>query len=340
MRTFLTARLDPHAQARLRQHMQLEPGGWGHTGVKLTPPELAAVVGDAQGLIVEYEQVTEQVLSAATDLKFVLCCRGGPAASVDIQAASDRGIAVLYTPGRNADAVADLTFGLIMTVTRRIAETNLLIKTHQWEQVGWDTHGDAPRKRFTGPQLAGTTLGCVGYGEIGRRVADRARAFGMPVVAYDPTVAASAPKGDVEFMSSLELLLRRVDVVTLHMPPQQTPVLDRRTLSFLRPGSYVINTASGSLIDEMALVDAIVTGRVASAGLDVLQVEPIDRRSPLIELPSVVLTPHIGGASDDVLTTQSRLALEAFESWAFGATPMYIANREVLDNGPVPRWPA
>ncbi|HWC83449.1 MAG TPA: NAD(P)-dependent oxidoreductase [Pseudonocardiaceae bacterium] len=337
MKALLTARLEPAVLETFSRYMEIRPAGWGHTGVKLTPEQLAEQVDGVHALIVEYEHITEAVLARATDLRVILCCRGGPRASVDVECATRHNIPVLYTPGRNADAVADLTFGLIMTVTRRIAQTNFLIKSRRWDSVGWDTHGNAPKKRFTGPQLAGRTLGCVGFGEIGRRVARRAAAFGMAVRAYDPALQQEQGIDGVTLVDSLDELLATSDVVSLHCPPATEPLLDERAIRVLRPGSYLVNTASGSLIDETALAAAVRDGHLAGVGLDVLAEEPIAADSPLLDLDPVVLTPHIGGASDDILRTQSQLALAAFESWAFTLEPSFIVNPSVL-GGETPRW--
>jgi phosphoglycerate dehydrogenase-like enzyme len=337
VKALLTARLEPAVLDTFSSHMDIEPAGWGHTGVKLTPAELAERVAGVHALIVEYEHVTEAVLARATDLRVILCCRGGPRASVDVDCATRHHVPVLYTPGRNADAVADLTFGLVMTVTRQIARTNFLIKSRRWESVGWDTHGNAPKKRFTGPQLAGRTLGCVGFGEIGRRVAIRAAAFGMTVCAYDPALRQGEQIAGVIAVDSLDELLATSDVVSLHCPPAGRPLLDELAVRLMRPGSYLVNTASGSLIDETALAAAVRDGHLAGVGLDVLAQEPIAPDSPLLDLDAVVLTPHIGGASDDILRTQSRLALEAFESWAFTPEPRFILNPSVLGRE-TPRW--
>lgn len=339
MQALVTARLEPRVLETFASYMDVVRAGWGHSGVKLTPEELTERIPGMHALIVEYENITEAVLDSASDLRVILCCRGGPRASIDVAAATRRAIPVLYTPGRNADAVADLTFGLVMAVTRRIAQTNFLIKSRRWDSVGWDTHGNTPTKRFTGPQLAGKTLGCVGYGEIGRRVAARAAAFGMTVRVHDPALPPRQQLDGAEPVASLDTLLATSDVVTLHCPPARQPLIDERAIGLMRPGAYLVNTASGSLVDEEALAEAVRGGHLAGAGLDVLATEPIATDSPLLDLDAVILTPHIGGASDDILRTQSQLALTAFESWAFTPEPRFVANPTVVGRE-VPRWPS
>jgi glyoxylate reductase len=212
--------------------------------------------------------------------------------NVDVTACRERGIRVTNTPGVLDAAVAELTFALMLACARQLVVCDRFVREGGW-RTGWS------RPERLGHDLAGATLGLVGLGRIGRQVASRAEAFGMPVVHHRRTDGLP-----------LDELLRTADVVSLHVPltPETDGLLSRERLALLRDGAILINTARGAIVDEEALVDELVSGRI-SAGLDVFADEP---RVPerLVGLPNVVLTPHIASATEETRAAMTRVLVD------------------------------
>lgn len=263
-------------------------------GRKLSEDEVAALLDDEViGMIAGVEPLTRRVLAGAKNLKVVSRCGIG-LDSVDLAAARELDIAVLNTPDAPSIAVAELTVGLILSQLRRIAEADRQIRSGQW-------------KALMGGLLATRTVGIVGYGRIGRRVARLAHAFGARVLAAD--ALACEPDGVAE-PCSLERLLAESDVVSLHLPPQSDgrPVLDASHFAAMKPGAMLVNAARGGLVDEAALADAIRAGKLAGAALDTFSEEPY--QGPLRELSQVVLTAHMGSYAEESRGIMEREAAE------------------------------
>lgn len=220
--------------------------------------------------------------------------------NIDVAAARDRGIVVTNTPDVLTDSVADFTMGLLLALTRRIAEGDRLVRNGGW--TGWALDF------MLGVELRGRLLGIVGFGRIGRAVADRARAFGMRVIATPPRDGDERPGPGVAF-HSLDDLLAHADVISLHVPllPETRHLIGARELAAMKPGAILLNTARGPVVDEAALVDALRGGRLAGAGLDVYEREP-EVHAGLLGLDNVVLVPHLGSATIETRTAMADLA--------------------------------
>lgn len=252
-------------------------------GRKLGEDEVAGLLGDdVVGMIAGTEPLTRRVLSGARGLKIVSRCGIG-LDSVDLAAAAELGIEVTNTPDAPSAAVAELTLGLMLDQLRRISQADRQIRAGQW-------------KPLMGGLLAARTVGIVGYGRIGRRVARLARAFGARVLAAD---AADVAADGVAEASALEPLLAQADIVTLHMPSQKGAghFLDAQRIGMMKRGAVLVNTARGDLVDEAALALAIRDGRLGGAALDTYEKEPYT--GPLAELPQVVLTAHMGSYAEE-----------------------------------------
>ena len=266
------------------------PGeAWEELGdVELGPLDERRV--DVEALIVAGDTVDESVLDLLPSLRLV-ASYGVGYDNVDVAACRARGVAVTNTPGVLDAATADLTFALILATRRRLVEGDTMVRTGRWA-TSWSA------SPFLGRDLAGSTLGVVGLGRIGSAVAQRARAFDMHVLSVRRT------KGD------LDQLLGAADVVSLHVPLTQetTGLLSRERLALLRDGATLVNTARGGVVDEPALVDELVSGRI-SAGLDVFVNEPHVPEA-LRGLPNVVLTPHIGSATVETRAAMTRIVVE------------------------------
>jgi D-3-phosphoglycerate dehydrogenase / 2-oxoglutarate reductase len=286
------------------------------------PAEIARAVAGHDALIVHGAPVTSEVLDAAP-LRLVCCARGGPV-NVDVAAATERGIPVVNTPGKNAEAVAELTIAFALLLIRAVPRASRLA-----QQGGGFGESVFEGREFFGREAPSLTMGLVGLGHVGREVAWRARALGFTVVGHDPQPPAAL--GGVGLVS-LDTLLERSDVVSLHarLTPQNRHMFSWDAFARMRRGAYFINTARESLVDEAALGRALEEGIVAGAALDVLERTPPGRRHRLLDLPNVLVTPHIGGATAETLARGARRAVAAVADLLAGRTPADVVNPQVL----------
>ena len=242
-----------------------------------------AVLSDCEASVAGSEPYTRRVVEALPSLR-VIARSGVGFDAIDLAACDDAGIVVATTPGVNHHAVAEHTIALLLGVARDFPGRDRRVRENRW-------------KRVASPRVMGTTLGIVGLGRIGRAVATRAVALGMKVLAYDPVPNLEfADQWRVE-LTGLDELLKRSDYVSLHLPvsPETHHLLNEQTFAAMKPGSVLINTSRGVLVDERALCDALKSGHLRGAGLDVFEVEPLPMDSPLLHLDNVLLSCHIAG---------------------------------------------
>ena len=286
------------------------------------PAEIAAAVAGHDALIVHGAPVTSEVLDAAP-LRLVCCARGGPV-NVDVAAATDRGIPVVNTPGKNAEAVAELTIAFALLLIRAVPRANRYLI-----DGGGFAESVFEGREFFGREAPSLTMGLVGLGHVGREVARRARALGFTVLGCDPQPPAALAGVD---LVSLDALLDRSDVISLHarLTPQNRHMFSWDTFTRMRPGSYFINTARESLVDEAALGRALEEGILAGAALDVLERTPPGDRHRLLSMPNVFITPHIGGATTETLARGARRAVAAVADLLAGRVPSDVVNPQVL----------
>lgn len=281
----------------------------GPAGRQPTESELLSLLPGCVGYLAGVEPVSARVLAAAAPMLRAISRNGTGSDSIDLPASKMLGVEILTAAGANARGVAELTLGLLLALARGIVAGNTSVKNGGWE-------------RSAGFELEGRTLGVLGYGNVGRRVAELARGFGMRVIVHDPAlpaastnttttfaaathpVAATSGTGSlppaVSFAASAAEVIRSAQVLTLHCPPAADlrPLLDRLALASMRRGSYVINTARFDLIDEAAVLDALDSGQLAGVALDVFSQEP-PVGSALTAHPRVITTPHIGGFTQE-----------------------------------------
>jgi D-3-phosphoglycerate dehydrogenase len=262
---------------------------------KLTEDEIIELLGNgAIGLIAGIEPLTERVFQSARSLKVISRCGAG-LDSVDLAAAKHHSITVLNTPEAPAQAVAELTMGFILSLLRQINHIDRSVRKSEWP-------------RTQGRLLAAQTVGIIGLGHIGRRVARLCQAFEATVIAHDPY--ASQVPADIRLLP-LEQLLATADIITLHLPysPDTRHLLNAKAFAAMKPEAIVIPAARGGLVDESALADALKTGRLAAAALDVFEQEPY--QGPLVELNNVTLTSHVGSLARE---SRQRMEIEAAEN--------------------------
>lgn len=284
-------------------------------------------------LVVQGAPVTDTVLDAAPSLRLVCVARGGPV-NVDVEAATQRGIPVVITPGKNAQAVAELTMGFIIMLARRMPAIARYLEGGG--ELARDNYEGA---KWFGHDLEGRILGIVGFGQIGRRVAALGVAFGMRVLVHDPFVAAELiERAGVAPAANLAVLLAEADVVTLHAraTKENRGLIGREQLASMKPGTFFVNTSRDTLVDEDALYDALASGRLAGAALDLvrppdLSIPPeLGRRHRLLDHPNVVLAPHVAGATYETLLHGGEMAAAEIERLIEGIPLVNVANRTAL----------
>ena len=270
----------------------------------------------ADVLVVESDSVRGPVFDLP--LRLIASTRGDPN-NVDIAGATAAGIPVLNTPGRNADAVAELAVALLFAATRGVVPADRDVREGQIYR-----DGKIPYQRYRAWELAGKTVGLVGLGAVGRALRWRLRGLGMDVLAYDPYAADAT--------SSFDDLLARADVISVHAPvtEETTGMIGADAFAKMRDGVVFLNTARAKIHDTDALVAALASGKVAAAGLDHFEGEFLAPDHPLTSFPQVVLTPHIGGATYDTESNHTRTIAEDLCRLLAGARPLHIVNPEVL----------
>ncbi|WAC90006.1 phosphoglycerate dehydrogenase [Mycobacterium sp. Aquia_213] len=263
--------------------------------------KLLAAVPEADALLVRSATTVDaEVLAAAPKLKIV--ARAGVGLdNVDVDAATERGVLVVNAPTSNIHSAAEHALALLLSAARQVPAADATLREHTWK-----------RSKFNGTEIFGKTVGIVGLGRIGQLVAARIEAFGTHIVAYDPYVSpARAAQLGIELLA-LDELLARADFISVHLPktPETAGLIDKEALAKTKPGVIIVNAARGGLVDEAALAEAIGSGHVRAAGLDVFSTEPCTD-SPLFELPEVVVTPHLGASTSEA---QDRAGTDVAES--------------------------
>jgi D-3-phosphoglycerate dehydrogenase / 2-oxoglutarate reductase len=287
------------------------------------PAEVAAAVPGHDVIVVHGAPVTAEVLDAAP-LRLVCCARGGPV-NVDVTAATRRGIPVANAPGRNAEAVAELTVAFAVLLIRNVpASSRYLMNGGQLAASTFEG------REFFGREAASMTLGLAGLGHVGRDVAFRARALGFTVLAYDPVPPPAIPAGVT--MVSFDALLAQSDIVSVHAraTPGNRHLFGAAQFARMRPGALFINTARESLVDEDALGRALASGHLAGAALDVVEAPAGGGRHPLLDLPGVIITPHIGGATHETLRRGAGAAAIEVSRLIAGEAPIHLVNPEIF----------
>ncbi|RLI46760.1 hypothetical protein DRO64_00440 [Candidatus Bathyarchaeota archaeon] len=290
-----------------------------------TPEDLIKHMKNVEVLIVHLAPITKEVMEASGKLRVVGCMRGGPV-NIDIDAATMLGIPVLRAPGRNAEAVADYTIGLIIAHVRNIVRACTLLKQGIWRDEFYFYEE-------CGFELENKVLGIVGFGKVGREVAKRAKALQMRILAYDPYVSPNLMKSLGVEPTTLEKLLEESDVVTLHvrLTDETRHMIGERELKRMKPTAILVNTSRGEIVDEKALIKALNEGWIAGAALDVFEKEPLPPDHPFLKMDNVTITPHIAGASKEVVKRSVIMIAEDVKRLLKGEKPLYCVNPEVLE---------
>lgn len=324
MNIFFTAEYNETYVKPLEKVGKITFDGWAKGFPKMEEKEFIRKSKDADIIITSYDDVTRNVIESAHHLKLIACTRSTPV-NVDMEAAREKGIPVIYTPGRNSDATAELTIGLMLSIARKIPMAYMALKEGKFTgedtskkdvkqglkpDVIWDMKADSPYMVFKGCELKDKTLGIIGYGSIGKRVGTIARAFGMRLLIFDPYIGeVDVERVDIKKAKTLDEVMEHSDFITCHMKvnKQTTGIINKERIALMKKTAYFINCSRGAILQEDAIIEALREKRIAGAAFDVYASEPLAKNHPYIkELDNVVITPHIAGATDDVLVNHTK----------------------------------
>lgn len=332
MRILITAQFDAASRALLAPFGEVIYEGFGDKMRLLAGKRLAERLQGVSVFVTEVDQLRAPVLAQTDSLQAVACCRGDPL-NIDLDECTARGIPVLYAPGRNAAAVAELTLCFMLMLSRRILPALSLLH----EGAGGLATMAQSFFELKGEELWDKTVGLIGLGDVGRAVAARLVPFGARVVAFDPYVSSERMAEVNVTKEPLEQLLRDSDFISLHaaLTPETRGMLGANQIAQMKGSAYLINTARGALVDEQALAQALREKQIAGAAIDVFTDEPPPPDHPLLHLENVIATPHLGGNTAQVVNHQSRLITQDLIALLEGRRPQHVANPEVLK---VFRW--
>lgn len=328
MKALLTAEVSAEAR-ELEALMDVVYAGWYKDQVILTEDEMTDLVSknSVDVIITSYDPITRKIIDASPNLKLVVCTRANPV-NVDVKYAREKGIKISYAPERNSTCTAEYTVAMMLSITRKIPIAYAALKNGKHtsnvklnpddktikglrRDVTWSLGVDTPYVLYKGNQMHGKTLGVVGYGSIGRRVADICRAFGMKIMAYDPYVAGKSVP-DVVFTSTLEELARQADILTVHCKdtPDTYHLINESIFKCMKKSAFFINTSRGALVDENALIQVLLNHDIAGAALDVFDSEPIAIDHPFItKCDNIIITPHLAGATYEAIENHTKQLL-------------------------------
>ena len=309
----VTARSFGRAAPELRVELEEAVGEvrYNQTGRPLNADELREALVDVDGVIAGTDRFDATCIAAAPRLR-VIARHGVGTDNVDLDAAAEHGVVVTNTPAANADAVAELALGLILALARRIPEGDRLVRGGGWQALG-------------GIQLARRTVGILGLGQVGSRLAKRLAVLDCEVIAHDPEVSHDQARACGARLSSQATVVGAADFLSLHVPgtPETRGIVDAALLSSMKHGAFLVNTARGDLIVEDDLRAALDSGQLGGAALDSLREEPPPPGHPLVGRPDVILTPHVGAQTDEAARAMGRMALDDLLAVLRGAEPRH-----------------
>lgn len=287
----------------------------------IQPPDYVFdMARDAEVFITQFCTVTRKLIDHCPRLKIIGVLRAG-CENVNVDYASEKGILVMNTPGRNADAVADYTIGMMIAEVRNIAKGHMALKNGHWVR-------QYPNSSYI-PDISGKTVGLIGFGQIGRKVARRLKGFDVRIFCYDPYVDVFPEEIEA---CSLETLMHTADFISIHVrsTPETAKLVSKEMIALMKSTAYLINTSRPTLIDTDALVAALQDKRIAGAAIDVFDTEPPGKDNPLVRLENITITPHMAGGSRDAFhLSPNKLALEMVKLWQADQTPRTIVNQDL-----------
>ncbi|MFX1417928.1 MAG: NAD(P)-dependent oxidoreductase [Promethearchaeota archaeon] len=330
MKALITANVTDDCLIELEKLMEITYEPWRETGIiYFDVKELVEKLKDYDIFITEADDLKKGDLYENTNLKLIISCRGDPF-NINLKAATKNNIPILYTPLRNVDAVAELTIGLMLMLARKMHYVDRTIHSDDFEITDFEDYVDYLNK-FQGIELKGKTVGIIGLGQIGKRVADRLKPFGVHFLIYDPYVMEDIIKVYGERVE-IDNLMKRSDFITIHAiaTDENQNLISEDRILMMKKTAFLINTSKGSIIDYDSLRKALEEEKIGGTALDVFPLEPIDEDNEFVELKNAIISPHIGGNTEEVVERQSEIILKDIKSWLNGEKPQNIMNPEVF----------
>ncbi|MHA1233555.1 MAG: NAD(P)-dependent oxidoreductase [Promethearchaeota archaeon] len=331
MKAFITASITDEVLEELGKRMEVTYESWRDTGnIYFDIKEMIEKLRDYDVFITVADDLKKAELFEQTNLKLIASCRGDPF-NINLDAATKKKIPIIYTPNRNVVAVAELTVGLIISMARNLTKLDRFLHSEDFEIIEFEDWINCYNK-YMGGELENKTIGIVGFGQIGQRVAERLKPFGVKFLIYDPYVSEEMIK-DYGDKTDLNFLMKESDFITLHAvaTEENDNLIDKERIKMMKNSGYLINLAKGSLVDYDYLYEALKKNDIAGAALDVFPLEPIDEDNEFLELDNVIVLPHIGGNTTEVVNRQSKMLLKDINIWLNNGIPSHVLNPEVFE---------
>ncbi|MBY9015678.1 MAG: class II aldolase/adducin family protein [Candidatus Lokiarchaeota archaeon] len=330
MKAFITASITDEVIEELQKKMEVTYESWRDTGnIYFDIKELVEKLSDYDVFITEADDLKKAELFEQTNLKLIASCRGDPF-NINLDAATKNNIPIIYTPNRNVVAVAELTVGLIISMARNLTKLERFLHSEDFEIIEFEDWINCYNK-FMGSELESKTIGIVGFGQIGQRVAERLKPFGVKFLIYDPYVSEEMVEeyGD---KTDIDFLMKESDFITLHAvaTDENDNLINEARIKMMKSSGYLINMAKGSLVDYDYLYGALKKNEIAGAALDVFPLEPIDEDNEFLKLDNVIVLPHFGGNTIEVVNRQSKMLLKDIDIWLNDGIPTHVLNPEVF----------
>jgi len=326
MKAFISSRMPENWLERLAKEFEIDYYNWFETGM-LGKDTFGKRMKDCQLVVVETEEIDGEMIRASKEL-FAIVNFKSSVVNIDVDAATEEGVVVINTPGRNADAVADLTVGMMIMVARNVVSSLDTVCKGLWEKNGrrW------AYTQYQGMELNGKIVGLVGLGHVGQLVARRLAGFGVKVLAYDPYKSPDIAEDLGILLVGWEEIFEQADFLSLHIPLSEETkgLIGERELKLMKPSAYLINTARAAVVIEEDLIRCLDEKWIAGAALDVYHKEPVGSDYPLVGLPHVICTPHLGGATRDVVRHMTDIGLKSLFEFIGGKQPANIVNPQAI----------
>lgn len=324
MRIYVTAPFDAALLEKLQERHDVTYNPWSEGTELMSEQALHSALAQSRAeiFVCESDVVTARVLEGLHDLKMICVCRAG-VNDIEIPAATERGILVTNTPGRNAEGVAEMDVALMIMCSRFMTQGEYALRHGQWD--------DGLYFRMRGPELVGKTVGLIGFGNVPRKLAALLASFRVKLIAYDPYVKQETADAYHVQLVDFDTIFKEADIVSNHLPqtPETKGCINSEKFSMMKPTAYFLNTARAEAVDEEALIDVLQNHKIAGAALDVYWQEPLPMDSPLLKLDNLTMMPHLCGASSDVVRNHSEMVTEDIELFTAGKNPIRLVNRSL-----------